>query len=296
MQILKFKKTGNAFLCALPLLCISHAVLAEWLGNTEVVIRHDSNVNNAQSGKDIAGDSALGADISATGFFPLEAGGSLSLSGALQGEAFDTHTGLNNASLGATLALRKKWGLGSYAPWGGASLSSAHLNFTNNTRNGWRNQVAIRGGKRILERWDVRAEYMVERRTADALPPIRPGISGDVFSQDSRALTLNAEYIWSDSLFLAFGFLLRHGDVVATTRKSQKIFSASNAIAADPVFGPNFYAYRITGTSYGLNAGMNIAVTSRNLLHASLARQVTHGEGGNNYAKNVAILSWSYNF
>lgn len=296
MRILNFKKLGKAFLCAMPLFCVSPAALAEWAGNSEVEIRHDSNINNAQSGNDIAGDSVLGAGISATNFFPLEAGGSLSLSGELKGEAFNSYTGLNNLSLGAALTFRKKLALGPYAPWVGLSLSSAHLNYDNNIRNGWRHQVAIRGGKRVFERWNIHAEYLVERRTANALPQDIPGVSSDVFSQASRAATLSAEYTWSDSLLLAFGSLLRHGDVVASTRRGRKIYSASKAMADDPVFGPDFYAYRMTGTTYGLNADMNIAVTSHSLLHASLVRQLTHAEGDNNYAKTVAMLSWRYNF
>lgn len=296
MRILNFKKLGKAFLCAMPLFCVSPAALAEWAGNSEVEIRHDSNINNAQSGNDIAGDSVLGAGISATNFFPLEAGGSLSLSGELKGEAFNSYTGLNNLSLGAALALRKKLALGPYAPWVGLSLSSAHLNYDNNIRNGWRHQVAIRGGKRVFERWNIHAGYLVERRTANALPQDIPGVSSDVFSQVSRAATLSAEYAWSDSLLLAFGSLLRHGDVVASTRRGRKIYSASKAMADDPVFGPDFYAYRMTGTTYGLNADMNIAVTSHSLLYASLVRQLTHAEGDNNYAKTVAMLSWRYNF
>ena len=296
MRILNFKEIGNAFLCALVLLCASPVALAEWVGNTDMGIRHDSNINNAQLDNDIAGDSALGAGVSATGFFPFEAGDSLSLSGEFRGEAFNNYTGLNNLSLGAVFTFRKKWALGPYAPWTGLSLSSARLDYANNIRNGWRNQIGIRGGKRILERWDVRAEYMAERRTANTLPQDIPGISSDVFSQVSQAMTLNAEYTWSDSLFLTFGALSRHGDVVASTRRARKIFYASKAIADDPVFGPDFYAYRMTGTTYGLNVDMNIAVTPHSLLHASMARQVTHAEGGNNYAKNVAMLSWNYNF
>jgi len=296
MRILNFKKLDKVFLCSIHLLCASPVALAEWVGNTEVGIRHDSNINNAQLANDIADDSVLGAGVSATGFFPFEAGNSLSLSGESRGEVFNNYTGLNSLSLGAALALRKKWALGPYAPWTGLTLSLARLDYANNIRNGWRHQAAIRGGKRLFERWDVRAEYLVERRTADALLPIRPGISGDVFSQASRVMTLNAEYTWSDRLFLTLGSLLRHGDVVATTRRSLKIFSASKAIAADPVFGPNFYAYRMAGTSYGLNIDMNIAVTPRSLLHASLVRQLTHAEGGNNYARNVAMLAWNYNF
>ena len=292
MRILNSSKLG----CATLLLCASPAALAEWVGNTDVGIRYDSNINNAQSGNDIAGVLALSADVSATDFFPLENGNSLSISGESRGETFNNHNGLNNISLGVAVALRKKWGLGPYAPWTGLSLSSARLSYANNIRNGWRHQAAIRGGKRILERWDVRAEYMVERRTANTLPPDQPGISGDVFSQTSRTMALNAEYIWSDSLFLAFGSLLRHGDVVASTHETTKIIAASKAIAEDPVFGPHFYAYRMTGTTCGLNVDMNIAVTPHSLLRTSMARQVTHAEGDNNYARNVALLSWNYNF
>lgn len=302
MRVLNYKRFGNAFLCAIPLLCAPPVALAELVGNTDVGIRHDGNINNAQSSSDIAGVAALSADVSATGFFPLENGNSVSITGEAKGEAYNHYTGLNNVSLGAALGFRKKWALGPYAPWTGLSLSSAHLNYANNIRNGWRHQAAIRGGKRIFERWDVRAEYMVERRTANTLPPDQPGISGDVFSQTSRALTLNAAYIWSDSMFFTFGSLLRHGDVVASTRESTNIYVpnpivyASKAIAMDPVFGPNFYAYRLNGTTRGLNIDMNFAVASSSLLRVSVSRQVTHTEGDNNYSKSVQMVSWNYNF
>src|ERR1035438_51391 len=167
MRILNFKKMGNAVLCTIPLLGASPVALAEWVGNADVAIRHDSNINNAQVSDSIVSVSALSAGVSATGFFPLEDGNSLSLTGESRGEAFDHYSGLNNVSLGAELAFRKKWALGAYAPWTGLSLSSADFNFANNIRNGWRNQIAIRGGKRIFERWDIRAECMAERRSAD---------------------------------------------------------------------------------------------------------------------------------
>lgn len=298
MLIPNIKKLGKAFRLVIPLLCISPIASAEWDGNTDVGIRHDSNINNAQLASDIAGVSALSAGVSATGFFPLENGNSMSITGETRGEAYNRYTGLNNVSLGAALGFRKKWGLGAYSPWTGVSLSSAHLNYANNIRNGWRHQAAIRGGKRVFERWNVRAEYMFERRTANTLAqdPDYPGISGDVFSQTSRALTLNAEYTWSDSLFLTFGSLLRHGDVVASTSETTKMINASKAIAMDPAFGPNFYAYRMEGTTRGLNVDINFAVTSSSLLRASVSRQMTHTEGNNNYAKSVQMVSWNYNF
>ena len=296
MRILSLRKLGNIFLCAVPLLGVSPVALAEWVGNADVGIRHDSNINNAQVSDSIVSISALSAGVSETGFFPLENGNSLSITGEFRGEAFDHYSGLNNVSLGAELASRKKWALGAYAPWTGLSLSSAYFNFANNIRNGWRNQIALRGGKRVFERWDVRAECMAERRSADTLLPDQPGISGDVFSQTSRTLAFTAEYTLNDSTFFTFGSLLRHGDVVASTMETQKIISSSKAIAVDPVFGTGFYAYRMNGTSYALNADMNFAVTPSSVLRAAISRQLTHTQGDNNYGKNVQMVSWNYNF
>lgn len=296
MKKIKALKTVNVYLCTIYLMCISPIALAELDVNADVDVRHDSNVNNAQMENDKAAVSILDATISATGHFPFENGNSLSITAESKGEAFDRYNGLNNVSLGAVMAYRKKWALGAYAPWTGLSLSSAHLNFTNNIRNGWRNRIALRGGKRIDERLDVRAEYMVERRSANSLAPDQPGISGDVFSLNSRTIALNAAYTLNESTFLACGALLRRGDVVASTSETTKIISASKAIAVDPVFGPHFYAYRMDGTTYGLNVDLNFEMTLHSLLSASISRQVTHTTGDNNYAKTVQMISWNYNF
>ena len=42
---------------------------------------------------------------------------------------------------------------------------------------------------------------------------------------------------------------VRRGDVESTTRQNLDIFLASDAIAADPTFGSDFYAYRLRGTT-----------------------------------------------
>jgi hypothetical protein len=296
MRISNLNKCSCALLCAIPLLGVSPLALADWGSSAKVEMRYDSNINNAQLSDDIASATVLGVGAAASSFFAFEEGNSLSISAEANGEVYNNYSGVNNVSLGATAAMRKKWALGAYAPWTAISVSAAHLNFDNNIRDGWRYQAALQGGKRILERWDVRAEYMLERRTAEELPPDQPGISGDVFSQSNRSLTLNAVYTWSDTLLLTFGTLWRHGDVVATTSETANMIASSQAIAADPVFGPHLYAYRMTASSYGLNVGMNIVVAERSLLRASMMRVLTHAEGDNDYARNVLTLSWNYNF
>ncbi len=278
------------------LLCISPAALADLVGQAETGIRHDNNLNNAQAGRDIAAGSIVDATLSATEFFAFEQGYSLSLSGALNSEAVDHYSGLNHQSLGAAMAFRKKWGLGPYAPWTALSLSTSRLDYNDNNRDGWLHQAALRAGQRFFERWDLVAEYQLGRRTAHSQLSMLPGMSGDVYSQSSNTLLINAEYIWSDDLYLSFGTLLRQGDVVSSTRRGLNIFTASKALAPDPVFGPDFYAYRMTGVTHGVNMDIHLSVTRHSLLQASLLRQLTHATGDNNYAKSSCMLSWNYNF
>jgi hypothetical protein len=219
------------------------------------------------------------------------------VTGEAKGESYDRYTGLNNISLGATFALRKKWALGPFAPWTGLSLSSAHLNYANNIRNGWRHQLAIRGGDRVLERLNVRAEYMYERRTANTLAPDQPGISGDTFSQKNHSVTINTDYTLDDSIFLTGGILLRRGDVVATASETANMIASAEAISADLVFGnPHLYAYKLKGSTRGVDLGLNIAMARKHVLRASISRFLTHATGDNDYAKTVQMVSWNYNF
>lgn len=296
MTRINSRKSVTALLYVIPMFCSSPVALAEWAENADVGIRHDSNINNAQMPNDIAAVSAINAGVSAINRLAMENGNSVIFSADVKGEAFERYTGLNNVSLGAALAFRKKWALGIYAPWTALALSTARLNYANNIRNGWKHQIAIRGGKRIHERLDLRAEYMYERRTANTLPPDQPGISGDVFSLNSRTMALNAEYLLDENTFLTGGILYRRGDVVASTSETQQIIAASSAIAADPVFGPHFYAYKMDGTTYGLNVDLNYSMTTHSWLRASLSRQITHTTGDNNYAKTIEMVSWNYNY
>ena len=299
MENFNLRKLINTLLCACALLAVSPAALAEWMGNTDVSIQHDSNINNGELDSDVKEATSLSVNVSATDFFALEDGKNVSVTLNAKGEGFDHYSGLNNLALGASLSLRKKWALGPFAPWVGASLSTTHLNYANNIRNGWRHQLALRSGKRVTERLNVQGELMAEQRDANPLTPDIPWLSGDVFSQTSSALSLNAEYVLNDDIFMTFGTMLRRGGIAATATESQKIIDASDAAAADPVlsFGPHVYAYRLNGTTRGVSASMAFSLLDpHSTLQMTLSRFVTHANGDNNYAKNVQMISWNHNF
>jgi hypothetical protein len=292
----KSAATLGASALLIVLVAIPFSARSDWTLGAEGSLRHDNNVGNAQSASDIVADSTIGARLSIFQLFPLDENYSVTVGGDLGGESFHRLTGLNNGFLDGVLALKKKWGLGAFAPWARAGISAARWSYDDSYRNAWDSRVTFASGRRIDERWNLWAEYAFERRAAGAQREIVPGVSGDAYSQDSHNVGLNLEYSLNASTFLAIGLLARHGDVVSTSEGSSKIFYASRALAADPAFGPGAYAYRLAGTTYGFRVGINYSPTPHSLLGCGFERLDTHAEGGNKYTKSIPEITWDYRF
>ena len=288
--------TLGAFAALIVLGAMPYAARSDWTLGAAAVLRHDDNVGNAQSSPDIVGDSTIDVRLSIFQLFPLGDSYSVTLGGDLGGEAFRRLTGLNNASVDGTLALKKKWGLGAFTPWARAGVSVGRWSYDDSYRNAWDYRATVASGRRIDERWNLWAEYAFERRAASPLMEEVPGLSGDAFSQDSHNVAANIEYSLTERAFLALGLLARHGDVVSTTGGSAQIYYASRALAEDPAFGPGAYAYRLTGTTYGFRVGVNYAPTPHSLLGCGFERLDTHADGGNSYTKSVPEITWIYRF
>jgi hypothetical protein len=274
----------------------SGGAAAEWVVNADAGVRHDDNLANAEFAPDVVADTIATATVGGDYLTVMESGDVLTVGGRASSERYDKFTGLNNVAVEANIGFRSKWGLGAYVPWSAVTLSSTRLDFGDAQRDGWRHRIAISAGQRISDRWRVEAELAGERRTARDNPELVPGISGNAFAQRDHSLALSAEYAWRADSLLTFGYLMRRGDVVATTLPGFKIFGVSKAISLDPVFGPNVFAYSLPSTTYGFNAGLSYAITVHTVLGFNVARQVTHAEGGNNYSKSVQELTLGYTF
>jgi hypothetical protein len=288
--------TLGGFAAVLALGAMPYAAGSDWTLGAGADLRHDNNVGNAQSSSDIVADAAVDARLSIFQLFPLDDGYSVTVGGDLNGEAFRRLTGLNHASLDGTIALKKKWGLGAFAPWARAGVSAGRSSYDDAYRNAWDYRAALASGRRVDERWNLWAEYAFERRAAGTQPEEVPGISGDAYSQDSHNVAVNLEYSLNENTFLALGLLGRHGDVVSTTRGSTQIYEASRALAEDPAFGPEAYAYKLTGTTYGIRLGISYAPTPHSLLGCGFERLETHADGDNRYTKSIPEITWDYRF
>jgi hypothetical protein len=275
---------------------IAGPACAERIADMDAGVSYDNNVSNGKFRSDVHGDLALEASTSQGVVSQFTDSNSVSATADLRGQSYTRFEGLNNLSLGGSLGYRDKFGVGALAPWISATLSAARLEYQNSVRNGWQYNAGMRAGKRLDERWNVGAEISYDRRTADHTASLVPGISGAVYDINGRSAGINAGYAWSNKLLLSTSYTFREGDVVSTTRPNPGIFFSSEAVAQDPAFGPGEFAYRLHAAAQILALRASQAVGRNSSLNLGFLRQLTRGDGGNNYVKNVVDLSYLYSF
>jgi hypothetical protein len=289
--------TLRAYAAFFVLGAIPLAARGDWTVGAEAGLRHDNNVGNAQFSPDIVADTLFVARASVFRLLPLDDGYSMTVGADLGGESYHKLTGLDNVSVDAAIALKKKWGLGALAPWARAALSVARFSYDDSYRNAWDYRATLASGRRFDERWNFWADYTYENRAASPQPEEVPGLSGNAYSQVSHNLGINLEYSLLESSYLSVGLLARHGDVVSTTlQPNATVYYASSALADDPAFGPNAYAYKLTGTTYGFRLGLSFSPTTHSLLGCGFERFETHADGGNEYAKSIVDVTWNYRY
>jgi len=290
--------TATLITCVYAILAtgVPYAARGDWNVGAEAQVMHDNNVGNAQSYSDIVSDTIVDATLSVFDLFAIGEGYTLTVGADLNGEHYNRLTGLNNATAGASVALRKKWGLGAYVPWARVEFSVAHSDYEDDYRNATTYRGTFAAGRRIDDRWNLWAEYSYERVSAASQPEEEPGISGDAFSQTSNNLSLNVQYSVYQNTYLSLAAIFRHGDSVSTGEGDYQIYDSARAVADDPAFGPEDYAYRLTGTTLGFRAGVNYSLTAHSLIGVDFRRYDTRADGGNDYTKSIVEITGDYAF
>jgi hypothetical protein len=287
----------GVFATLMLLAAAAPAARADWTVATSASFRHDANVGNAEESADKVRDYIAAADLSLFELIPLSGSVTLELGGTLSGEAYDNLNGLNNAAIEGTISLRKKWGLGAFAPWARAQFSVGRADYVDDYRNATLYRGSLDFGKRIDERWNFSAEYAFERRSATPGPELVPGLSADAFSQSGNNVDATVQFSLSERVALTAGALWRHGDVVSTTlTPGYELYGSSDAIARDPAFGPHAYAYRLPGTTYGVKLGAEFFVTVHSVIGCRFELLETDARGGNSYNNFIPEITWNYRF
>jgi hypothetical protein len=285
----------NLALALIAMSMLPAAALADWSVSAAAQARYDDNVGNAQNYGDQISDEIIGASLSAFQTFTLSDAYSLSAGGDLSGEWFDHLNGLRNAALDGVLSLKRKWGLGAFAPWGRASLSVGRSEFDDSYRDFTTYRAALAAGKRVDPRLNLWVEYSFEHRAAAAGETVEPGISADAFTQNGHRLAASLEYSASAKISVSLSAFARRGDVVSTVQSDEDIYPGARAIEEDPALGEDAYAFRVIGNTYGLRAGLGYALGEHSLLGCAYLQARTYAQGAD-YVKSVAEINWSYRY
>lgn len=281
--------------CVTALTCVGAAQSA-WLLDADAGLLHDSNLPRARLSADIQSGWAATGGLSGGYAHALDGYTGVTATADARIARYDGLSGLNLDALGVTLGIRRKLGLGSNVPWAGASLSVSRENYGTGIRDSDRYSLTLETGYRFSERFDALVGGSVEKRNARTSQATVPGIPGDPFELYGRTLYARGTYALTERWDLAAGFSVRSGDVVASTRRNFQIFTASSAIAPDPAFGPDYFAYRLDGVTRTPWAGLNWALTEYSTLRVAYTRDLTYGANGFNYYNTIVSAVFLHRF
>ena len=124
----------------------------------------------------------------------------------------------------------------------------------------------------------------------------RHPITGDTFDLDRLSATVLADFTVNQRLLLTFGTTWRDGDVASTAIPNTNIIDASEAITDDPVFGDNFFAYKIDAEVLSFAVDASIAVGGDASVVVGYEYQDTDAVAGIEYDKTIVRANYVRSF
>ena len=282
--------------CALFLACATQPASAAWQLDVDAGVLYDSNLTRAYEPADIRADGAVTLDAAAGTTWIASGADRFTLSAEARSELYNRFTGLDFIGLGVDAVYRHKFGVGLDVPYLTLSANGSNDDYHARIRDGPRFELRAELGKRFAAELDAAFGAIYERRYARHDEPVVPGIPGRVFALRGQSLYARAGYDGNERFHLGADLTVRRGDVVATTRPDLEIFVVSDAIAADPTFGPDFFAYRLRGTTDNARINGSLALDDRSSLNLVYADERTDAAGGVYYRSHRVnlIYAWRY--
>ena len=273
----------------------------EWLLDTSIAFQYNDNVPNGSLDQDIKSDSALDFSLSPAFHSQLDGFTGITVGADLKATKQLDYSGLDEVSAGINAAVRKKFGLGLYAIWARISGSAGYHGFDDGQRDGWSCTLAIDAGKLVTDRLSIQAGYRFEGRRTDRSMDIpflvsNFGIGGDAFDTDAHNFGITGMYQINERLSLLLGYTFRTGQITATTLRNTEIFDASDAIAVDPVFGPDRFAYRIDADTSIFSVGLSLALNYHSSVNVNYIYRDTNAYEDIAYSNNLVHVQLLYRF
>lgn len=293
-------KTKPAILCAALAGSLSTPAAADRIADGDLHFFFDDNLSRALAVSDKKADFGLAAAASAGQFLQLTDSTSLTVTGDFLTDVYSQYGGLNQYSLGASAALKKKWGLGAYAPWMSLSGWARHADYQSAIRDSWFYGAGVALGKRFSEKWDVRWEYTYLQRWADRTPaPFgydEQIFSGAVFDQVNHGFKLSTTYAYDDTTALTASYAFRTGDAFSSNAMTDAIADVAKAATPDGVFGANLVAYKLPADTQSFALAASRAIGSHSSVNLGYQHHWTTASQGLAYHVNVVELSLLHTF
>lgn len=240
-------------------------VQAEWvesIAEAELGIAYDNNLNRSAFTEDEEEDHEFTGTVSVGRYYQVKDNTRFSITGDLGVRVLDQFTELNSASIGTTVTLHHKYGVGTDVPWVQGFASLSYLDVKDHARDSTIFDIGLRAGKRFMPRLDGQVEYFYRTRDGENGPVVDPSIDTDVFDQDFHKVSANLNFLATNRLLLSTGYSYRDGefDSACTPGNVGTVFALEDvkAIAFDDVFGG--CVYRLDGTLWTFSLGASYAL------------------------------------
>jgi hypothetical protein len=284
----------GAFLGLLLAVGCSTYVCAQTYGDFQAGVFRDTNLSRAKLDRDIKADNAISIEGHLGRAFELRENLSASITGEARAEQYAHYKGLNNVTLGTTLGLKHKLGIGLTAPIIRYHASLARLSFDDSYRTGWKTTAGASITKRFNEKWELSTSFSFDHRWTDKELRLPPFFSGAAYDVTGRTLSIDANYTASEKWLVSFGIAQRRGEIASTGVHTKAIWDASTAWSKDFALGDD--SYRIDARTNMLNLAASYALSDRSSLNLSFARWLSRANGGFDYNNSIVRASFIYNF
>lgn len=280
----------------LPLVFGLHAAHA-YAGSVDqlgVDLRVNDNLTRAELGYDIKSDTALAVSAAGTAW-RLPGASDIALNFTLAGAAYRRYHGLDSLDAGLDLTYRRKFGLGPHVPQLHLTGSATRLEQRDAARDGWLYGAEIGLAKRLSYRSSLRMDFRLERRRADTVGErLLPWLAADVFDLRSRSLGFGADHAVHSGYVLSGGYRAHDGDIVSSTLRNLPIFLASDAIAADPAFGADVFAYKMKAMTHVASLGISRIIGPQASFTVGYERAYSRTRNGIEYSSNLIRATLLY--
>lgn len=255
-----------------------------WSPEINAGLIYGNNVSNSIRAEKTDSAGVLAVQASQLRILDRHWQGSLTL--AARTEAWREFSGLNLSQVQTELGLRRKFGLGPYAPRLDFRLSGFHqiAETAEWSGNGFDASVSLQ--KRFTPQWFGSLTTDLKRFDARRA----------VYAHTSGSLTLAFDYDLTPDWRISTGLRYATGDQLSWCRESFPEFANKGPQWRDGIFGGDWFPYQSEGHRRGINLGLSRAWGSRSAITASYDASESRASKGHVYRNQIVSLSFSHAF